>query len=419
MRILFHSNALWAKTGYGTQSNLFCRRLVKAGYQVAHSSYYGLEGSTLVFDGVTVYPKAADPYGNDVIWHHARHFGADIVIPLMDQWVLATDTIPQGVRYIPWYPVDHEPMPGNVRNAISKAYKRIAMSKFGVKATKEAGLDCFYVPHGVDTKAFYPEDHVEAKKRLNLPPDKYLVGTVAMNKGNPSRKCFPQLLEAFAAFHARHPDSIYYIHTQVVGAGGVPLIPLCQSLGLEFGKDVVLPEQYQLFLGYDDNFMRTVYNAMDVHLLVSMGEGFGIPILEAQACGTPVIVGDWTSMPELLFSGRKLDRSDAERVWTGGESWQYIPHVAGVERLLEAEYKNPSSRDKAVKGAAEYDADLVTEKYWIPVLTEIERSIVAGNIVKLRELLARTDLPDTERTNMAGSLEAATKRLAEIGGTDA
>jgi glycosyltransferase involved in cell wall biosynthesis len=384
------------------------------GHTIGHSSYYGLEGSVLNLNGIKIYPRAADPYGNDVIWHHARNFGADIVMPLMDQWVLDVSTMPQGMRYVPWYPVDHDPLPQNVKNVISKAYKRIAMSRFGERLTREAGLDCYYVPHGVDTKAFYPVDRAEARKRLGLPESAYIIGTVAMNKGNPSRKCFPQLLEAFASFKSRHTDAIYILHTQVVGAGGVNIPNLCAGLGLEFGKDVIVPEQYGLLLGYGDDFMRDMYSAMDVHLLVSMGEGFGVPIIEAQACGTPVIVGDWTAMPELVFSGRVVDKSDSERQWTGAESFQFIPHVRGIERALEMERKQPSPRDRAVKGAAQYDADLIMSKYWKPVLVDIEKNICHDNMVRMQEILDRPDLPESERVNVGGALEANTKRYAEL-----
>jgi hypothetical protein len=42
------------------------------------------------------------------------------------------------------------------------------------------------------------------------------------------------------------------------------------------------------------------------------------------------------------------------------------------------EYRKPSSKEKARKGALEYDADLVTEKYWKPTLEDISETLPKG-----------------------------------------
>src|SRR3990172_1826627 len=221
-------------------------------------------------------------------------------------------------------------------------------------------------------------DKAECRKRVGVPLDRYLVGTVAMNKGNPSRKCFPEMLEAFARFHSRHPDALYLLQTEKGDGieGMVNLPELVRNLGLEEGKDVIFCNQYQQVLGFQPEYLADFYNCLDVHLITTRGEGFGLPILESQACGAPVITGGWTACKELFFAGQLLDpEKDAEREYSGLAAYQFRPRVSAIDAALEAEYQHRSDTTEAVKRAQEYDADLVTEKYWKPVLEEIEKGL--------------------------------------------
>jgi glycosyltransferase involved in cell wall biosynthesis len=387
LRITWLSNSPWTPTGYGVQTKLFVPRIKALGHDPAMINYFGQEGGMMNWNGITCYPRHVHPYGQDIFAAHSQNWKADICMTWTDSWILDAEHYPLGMLWVPWYPIDHEPdpntpngtgMPPMIRSKLATAFKRIACSKYGVEHTRRAGMDCYYVPNGVDTKAFTPLDMKESRKKLGLPEDAFIVGTVAMNKGNPSRKNFPELLRAFADFHRKHADTVYYLHTQTSEHGengGINLPALAMSLGLQPGKDVFFTDQYSMLLGMPDEFLATLYSSLNVHLLVSMGEGFGIPIVEAQACGCPVIVGDWTSMSELCFSGRMIDKKDAQPIWTGLMQYQYVPNVGAIEDALYAEYLKPSPRDRARRMAMDYDADAITEKYWKPTLDSIEKII--------------------------------------------
>jgi glycosyltransferase involved in cell wall biosynthesis len=129
--------------------------------------------------------------------------------------------------------------------------------------------------------------------------------------------------------------------------------------------------------------MAKAYSAMDVLTNVSTGEGFGIPIVEAQACGTPVIVGGWTSMRELCFSGRMVDRKDAAPWYTSLGAYQFLPRFEAIAEQYFEEYEHPSSKEKAREGALPYDADLVTETYWKEALDKIAEDIGEGDKLEL------------------------------------
>jgi glycosyltransferase involved in cell wall biosynthesis len=388
---MWSSNAPWVNTGYGVQTKLFVPRIKELGYETAVLGYYGLAGGILNLNGLMVYPMLFQPYGNDVLTPHSQNFGANVLMTLTDTWIIEPNAIAQGLPWVPWYPIDHINVPKNIKHNLSTAYRRIAMSKFGQKAVMEEGLSSYYIPHGVDTSIYKPMDKKECRKMIGWPEDAYIMGMVAMNKGNPSRKSFVEILTAFSKFKKVHTDAIFYLHSAVCEFGengGINLIELCRQLGLVIGKDVLFANQYFLHLGIPDTEMAKIYNAMDVHILVSKGEGFGIPILEAQACGVPVIVGDWTAMSELCFSGIAIDKSDADPEYTGLNAYQMKPRIRAIELAMHAEYKYPSGKDKAVRRAAEYDVNVITEKYWKPILEEINRDYWNDNEKLGNEIVA-------------------------------
>lgn len=376
IRLMWHSNAPWVNTGYGVQTRLFVPRLRAMGYETAILGYFGLAGGMLNLNGIPIYPMLYQPYGNDVLSAHSAHFGANVLMTLTDTWVLDPNSIVPGLKWVPYYPIDHVTLPETIHRNLSTAFRRIAMSKFGQKLVMESGLSSYYIPHAVDTTIFKPMDKLEARKMLNWPSDRFIVGMVAMNKGNPSRKSFVEIITAFNNFRKVKTDAMLYLHTAICENGennGVNLVALCRQLGLEIGKHVIFADQYILSLGVPEQVMATMYSALDVHILVSKGEGFGIPILESQACGCPVIVGDWTAMSELCFSGHLIDKSDADPEYTGLNAYQMKPRIRPIEIAIHAEYNKPSSRVTAARGASEYDVNIVTEKYWKPIMEEINK----------------------------------------------
>jgi glycosyltransferase involved in cell wall biosynthesis len=180
-----------------------------------------------------------------------------------------------------------------------------------------------------------------------------------------------------------------YLHTStgMMGEhGGVNLMEFCEYLGI--ADCVAFADQHDYLIGYPEARLVDLYRGMDVLMNVSLGEGFGIPILEAQACGTPVIVGDWTSMGELCFGGWAIPKSEAQRIWTPIAAWQWSVNPAAVADALGMAYRAnlDSKRLSARRGMAAYDADRVTREIWKPVLEGIERRIQAAVPSSLAEV---------------------------------
>lgn len=375
-RLLWHSNSPWAATGYGAQTALFAPRLAET-YDVAISAFYGLEGARLAWKNLVVFPGVGRTYGNEVLGGHVeRFFGGDrragLILTLMDVWVLDPKLM-QTFNTACWCPVDHDPVPPAVRQFFKESSAvPIAMSRFGEEQLVE--FDPLYVPHGIETDTFKPYDQAESRKMANLPESAFVVGIVAANKGNPSRKSFPEMLEAFAAFRQRHDDAICYLHTEVTQKDdGINIAMLCRALGIPV-ESVRFCDQYRYqHHPFPPELMARIYSSFDVLLNTSRSEGFGLPVLEAQSCGVLPIVTDFSAMKEVAGSGWHVE---AEREWSGQLSFQARPRVEDIVEALEAAYRMPSGlrktqSEKAREHAQGYDCEKVMAEHFLPALEQV------------------------------------------------
>ena len=385
MKFLWLSNAAWAPSGYGEQAGLFLPRFQQLGHEVAQVANYGLQATSMDWHGIRMYPGDGQ-WGNTSIGTYAEHFGTDLVICLHDAWVMKPDAWPDGLRMAIWAPIDHYPIPPAVLGVLKHPkVTPIAMSRFGEFWMDKFGLDPLYVPHGIDTSIFKPQPEMRehVREALDIPKDAFLVGMVAANKGSPQfpRKGFPQAFEAFSRFVQDRDDVWLYVHTTPLPAGGgidlEKLVLALDALSANPGKlkgRVRFPPPSSFHLGMPKEGVAALYQAFDVLLNPAYGEGFGIPVIEAQACGVPVIASNHSAMSELTQAGWLVD---GDPLWDAlQESFAFIPSIGSIERALEAAY---ASRDNAVLRTAaatfalEYDADYVTEMYWEPALAALER----------------------------------------------
>ena len=373
-RILWLGNPPGVGSGYGEQARLFIPRLQALGHALAVACNYGLQGMCLEAGPVTYYPSDSD-WGNKTVGTYAEHFRADHIVALCDAWVMRPDDWPADLRMAIWAPVDHYPLPPAVLAVLAHEKVRpIAMSRFGERLMTSAGLEPLYVPHAVDRTVFYPrpDDKTAIREELGIPADAFLVGMVAANSGNPAlpRKAFPQALTAFSRFAADHDDAWFYGHTltQPGKGGGINLETL--TLATDCPTDRVrYPPPAIFHLGWPAENVANLYQAFDVLLSPSMGEGFGVPILEAQACGVPVIASDHSAMTELARGGWLVG---GDPWWDAHmDAWLTNPSIGAIHAALEAAYEqrdNQQLKDTAASFAARYDADHVAQAYWQPAL---------------------------------------------------
>jgi glycosyltransferase involved in cell wall biosynthesis len=264
------------------------------------------------------------------------------------------------------------------------AHEVVTYSRFGHRLLRERGFSSSYIPMGVDTKTFAPVGRREARSRFRIPQGVYVFGMVAANLDNPSRKGFQEVLEAFRLFHRRHPRSALFLHANARDSRrGFPIGEYATALGL---SQVVygLPE-YTAALKLDPADMARLYSAFDCLLAPSAREGFCLPIVEAQACGIPVIVNNTTSMPELVGAGAVCETG--WKWWINRGTYARQPDVRSLLDKMEEIHRG--DRDALAARArrfavANYDMDHIFETKWKPYLARLERRVVGGKRERLR-----------------------------------
>lgn len=128
------------------------------------------------------------------------------------------------------------------------------------------------------------------------------------------RKNHVRLLEAYAHLRAQGVD----LQLVVAGRPGWMYEPIHEAvLRLKLAGAVT-------FLQPDDVLLAALYGQADVFVFPSLYEGFGIPPLEAMACGAPVVCSNSSSLPEVVADAAVLfDPLDVDAI------------AAGITRLLE------------------------------------------------------------------------------------
>jgi glycosyltransferase involved in cell wall biosynthesis len=399
MRLLFTGCAPWCNTGYAKPARYVLPRLVRLGHDVGLACFYGYQGATERVDvggeEVLLFSAARDRWFNDIIPHHARSFKADAVITVQDVWTL------QGwgemeFAWLPWMPVDTSPVDRPTLDALRGCYAPMSYSQWGRDQLLETNWQTArYLPLGVDTEVFRIRNQAETRRATELPEDGLIVGMIAANASCPSRKCFPEVLLAWKRWKDEGGEGLLYLHTTIAPSRseGIDFVKLLDTLSIPWStladRDeerrgnawVLFPDQHRMWSRlYSEEDLAMIYSAFDVLMSPSMSEGFGLPILEAQACGVPVITLAFSSMPELTWIGECVQ--PVQLVWADRGGWRAVPRVSdilgGIEWAMEARTTGRVTGELSSFGrkkACAFDWDRIVAEYWVPLLEELDASI--------------------------------------------
>jgi glycosyltransferase involved in cell wall biosynthesis len=370
LRILWSSNSPWCGSGYGAQTALFTQRLRDLGHEVYVAANYGLSGAGSVWNGIPVLPAAFDGTGCDVLPAHVQSVKPDMVIILADAWPLNPATL----KALPcpvavWMPVDSDVLgAADERMLRASEVTPIAMSRHGEKALKTAGFSPIYIPHGVDAQVFKPPADRGALREKWGVAGKFVIGINGANKDG-LRKAYAEQFLAFGRFRKAHPEALLLVHSFARQPGSVDLTVLARRTGIDGA--VLFTDEYKYAVGLiSPAELAEWYGVLDVYSGPSYAEGFGVPLIEAPACGTPVVTTGASAMTELKGPGWAVT---GEPFYNAvHEAWWLKPGVKAIERAYEKAFKLAASRRPAAREfALQYDADVVLLDYFKPALDAI------------------------------------------------
>jgi glycosyltransferase involved in cell wall biosynthesis len=292
------------------------------------------------------------PFGEERIREVVEKEKPDIIFTINDMWIInvqyskIADLHEQGLfKFIGYAPMDSYGWTGSLDDTANNWDGIISYTEFGAHEFIAGGIKkpVAVIPHGVTRGQFYPMDKKEARKRLNLKDDIFIV---LNGNRNQFRKRIDITIEAFAKFAKDKPDTQLYLHMGLKDQGWDILPVFARAMrreGLDPNGRIILTSQSEGPPNVSVETLNLIYNAADVGVNTCKGEGWGLVNFENAACRVAQVVPDHTSCKEIFEGYGRLIRCDHVDVDTNYGREMPCPSSEHLAEILTDLYEN---RDK-------------------------------------------------------------------------
>ncbi len=295
-------------------------------------------------------------------------------------------------------PVDGSPVYKPWVDLLKSADGTLSISEFGVRTHREAGIPSELCRPGIDPNAFFRHPDArrkELRQQTGIDPEAFVVGTTAMNQG---RKSIPTMLSAFFRFAAGNANARYILDMDAQSPAGWDIPNLCEQFGWDASRLIFRADLVQR--GLVD--LRDRYNLMDAHMVISHREGWGLPLVEAMACGVVSIALDWCSGTEICGDGKGVlvKPLPYKSVSTWGGALDYHVDEDDLVAQLHRLYDNPDERRAIARRGMEWARTVSWDAAADSVQRVIERvmakrqSIPPAHVPMLAQPPAAPTIPD-------------------------
>lgn len=306
-------------------------------------------------------------FGLHKLWAIQDKLHADVMFFLNDPWVIdmymnALKDMTNGghpgfpyTKMVGYFPTDAGPLKKKWADTLNKLDAQVCYSKYAEQVITSSNggkrpKNLHQIYHGVDTKVYQPMSQQQVRQQLGLKPTDFIVGMVARNQ---IRKRFDILMKAFADFSKDKEDVKLYLHTAVKDIG-FDIADLSEQFGL--GKNLILTDNIEPGHGVPEEFLNVIYNSFSVNCLISLGDGFGLPVAESMATGCPQLVSGHSCLRELVEGHGGLTVKTAAWILTdkGINTWGGVSDVADLTAKLQLLYEQPQLRMHLAQQGYEY-----------------------------------------------------------------
>lgn len=311
------SDSPFLPTGYSNTMKQLASHFVEQGHDV-HYLANAFNGATIEYarldDGTEfkfkIYGEMMQTYFRNSMSRILKEINADIFIINLDTfmlhggdaWFLGVDTSPAKTFFL--YPSDGGGgLPKGCERILQKIDVPVCMSKFGQKQVMDYyQLKSEHIPLCINTERFHPispEEKEALKTKWNL-SGKFVIGVVARNQ---PRKNLDRTIKMMIPLAKKIPNAVLFLHLDPDDPAQ-PMFKIRDLVRKYNLENRVVYSGMEAHNGFGWDKMNDVYNLMDVFLLTTSGEGFGIPIVEAMACEIPVVATDYTTTQELILDNK-------------------------------------------------------------------------------------------------------------------
>lgn len=364
MKVLWVGDAC-CSTGFARCTHAVCDELHERGHEVhvLGINFFGdpHDYPYFVYPCLNMADGGKDLFGEGRLPRMIKRAEPDVVVILQDPW-----NIPQYLerirvelggpetRYddielpiiIPWLAVDSSNQPAEYLNYCDHI---VTWTEFAAKELKKGGYegDSSIVPLGVDANHFYPHDKQESRQRVipkKMSDDTYIIGVVGRNQ---RRKRLDLSIYYFAEWLKAYPNdnAWLYLHVAPTGDVGVDIDQVAKYYGIGHRLIKATPA---VGVGAPDNLMPYLYSAFDLYWTTTSGEGWGLPTLEAMACGVPTLLpkfsglGEWAEPAAAYMECSSIQPNaplNVNQFTLGG-----VPDKGSAIQQLQTLYESPELR---------------------------------------------------------------------------